>query len=158
VVEEGSAEIALGSVAGPFEKLHHQRPVEAIIFVMIAISAAEAFGLRWTRPDRRKACQDEADDQNGWHTKAASNSLRNINKCIVDNYDSEPVTASSDVEPWQWRHRNLPVFSHMLAHARQYAKPTAATAALNVYELRGSSRKLVRNRRREGRLSFWSFS
>jgi len=29
---ERIAEIALGSVAGPFEKLHHQRPVEAIIF------------------------------------------------------------------------------------------------------------------------------
>jgi hypothetical protein len=30
------------------------------------------------------------------HTKAASHSLRTINKTITDNYDSEPVTASSD--------------------------------------------------------------
>jgi hypothetical protein len=33
------------------------------------------------------------------HTKAASHSLRTINKTITDNYDSEPVTASSDIEP-----------------------------------------------------------
>ncbi len=45
----------------------------------------------------------------------ASHSLRTINKTIADNYDSEPATASSDVEPLPWRHRNLPVFS---AYAR----------------------------------------
>jgi hypothetical protein len=37
------------------------------------------------------------------HTKAASHSLRTINKTFADNYDSEPITASSDVEPLQWR-------------------------------------------------------
>src|SRR5882762_10617249 len=79
---------------------------------MIAISAAEAFGPAMDAarsPERR--VKMKLTTRTVRHTKAASNSLRNINKCIVDNYDSEPVTASSDVEPWQWRHRNLPVFS-----------------------------------------------
>src|SRR3982075_2448424 len=123
---------------------------------MIAISAAEAFGPAMDAarsPERR--VKMKLTTRTVRHTKAASNSLRNINKCIVDNYDSEPVTASSDVEPWKWRHRNLPVFStyarDMLANM---PKPTAATAALNVYELRGSSRKLVR-KPEAGRAAFF---
>src|SRR6202022_2721843 len=118
---------------------------------MIAISAALAFGPPMDAarsPERR--VKMKLTTRTVRHTKAASHSLRTINKTIADNYDSEPVTASSDVEPLQWRHRNLPVFS---AYARNMfanmPKPTAATAALNVYELRGSSRKLVRNRRRD---------
>jgi hypothetical protein len=31
------------------------------------------------------------------HTRAASHNLRTMNKTIADNYDSGPVTASSDV-------------------------------------------------------------
>jgi hypothetical protein len=84
------------------------------------------------------------------HTKVASNSLRTINKDIVENYDSARVAASSDVAPSQWRHPNLPVFS---AYARNVLAnmpwPTAAIAVLNVCELKGSSRKLVCNRRRD---------
>jgi hypothetical protein len=33
------------------------------------------------------------------HTRAATHSLRTINKDIADNYDSELITASSDVGP-----------------------------------------------------------
>jgi hypothetical protein len=33
------------------------------------------------------------------HTKAASHSLRTINKIIVEDYDNARVAASSDIEP-----------------------------------------------------------
>lgn len=68
------------------------------------------------------------------HTKAASHSLRNTNHFILDNYDSERVTARR-CRTLEWRHMNLhvnlPVFS---AYARNVLanmpKPTAAAAAL----------------------------
>jgi hypothetical protein len=96
---------------------------------MIAISAALAFGPPMDAaksPERR--VKMKLTTRTVRHTKAASHSLRTINKTIADNYDSEPITASSDVEPLQWRHRNLPVFS---AYARNMfanvPKPTAAS-------------------------------
>src|ERR1700736_4035230 len=98
---------------------------------MIATSAAEAFGpaIDAARSPERRV-RMKLTTRTVRHTKAASHSLRTINKTITDNYDSEPVTASSDVEPSQWGHRNLPVFS---AYARNVLanlpKPTATTAA-----------------------------
>src|ERR1700688_749223 len=79
---------------------------------MIATSAAEAFGpaIDAARSPERRV-RMKLTTRTVRHTKAASHSLRTINKTITDNYDSEPVTASSDVEPLQWRHRNLPVVS-----------------------------------------------
>src|SRR5216684_6050859 len=116
---------------------------------MIAISAALAFGPAMDAarsPERR--VKMKLTTRTVKHTKAASNSLRTINKDIVENYDSARVAASSDVAPLQWRHPNLPVFS---AYARNVLAnmpwPTAATAAINVCELKGSSRQLVCNRR-----------
>src|SRR3981189_1444314 len=61
---------------------------------MIAISAAEAFGPAMDAarsPERR--VKVKLTTRTVRHTKAASNSLRNIKKCIVDNYNSERVTA-----------------------------------------------------------------
>jgi len=66
MVEEGSAEIALGSVAGPIEKLHHQRPVQAIIpcndrdIGRAGVRAGDGRGQI-----AGKTGQGEADDQNG---------------------------------------------------------------------------------------------
>src|ERR1700676_312297 len=112
---------------------------------MIAISAALAFGPAMDAarsPERR--VKMKLTTRTVRHTKVASNSLRTINKDIVENYDSARVAASSDVAPSQWRHPNLPVFS---AYARNVLAnmpwPTAAIAVLNVCELKGSSRKLV---------------
>src|SRR5450755_951128 len=82
------------------------------------------------------------------HTKAASHSLRTINKIIFEDYDSARVAASADIEP-------LATATSTSANvfcicARQFAqKPTATTAALTVYELRSTLRTLVRNQRRD---------
>src|ERR1700730_9800409 len=79
---------------------------------MMAISAALAFGPAMDAarsPERR--VKMKLTTRTVRHTRAASHNLRTMNKTIADNYDSEPVTASSDVEPLHWRHRYLPVFS-----------------------------------------------
>src|ERR1700688_3411544 len=116
---------------------------------MIATSAAEAFGpaIDAARSPERRV-RMKLTTRTVRHTKAASHSLRTINKTITDNYDSEPVTASSDVEPLQCRRRNLQVLStyarNMFAICPSLQhRPAALTAR------RGSCRELVRNRRRD---------
>jgi len=66
MVEKGSAEIALGSVARPIEKLHHQRPVEAIILRDDRdIGGRGVWACDRCGQIAGEACQGEADDQNG---------------------------------------------------------------------------------------------
>src|SRR3979490_1744253 len=132
---------------------------------MIAMSAALAFGPAMDAarsPERR--VKMKLTTRTVRHTKAASHSLRNINHFILDNYDSERVTARR-CRTLEWRHMNLhvnlPVFS---AYARNVLanmpKPTAAAAALirhpdlpsnefQCVQAKRSSRKLVRNWRRD---------
>src|SRR5260370_33238851 len=99
---------------------------------MIAISAALAFGpARDAARSPERRVKMKLTTRTVRHTRAASHSLRSINSDIADNYDSEPVTASSDVEPLQWRHLNLPVFSAYACNMRaNMRKPAAAAAAL----------------------------
>src|SRR6266404_6362146 len=102
---------------------------------MIAMSAALAFGPAMDAarsPERR--VKMKLTTRTVRHTKAASHSLRNTNHFILDNYDSERVTARR-CRTLERRHMNLrvnlPVFS---AYARNMPanmpKPAAAAAAL----------------------------
>src|SRR6267378_6009407 len=94
MVEEGSAEIARGSVARPIEKLHHQRPVEAIIpgndrdIGRAGVRAGDGRGQI-----AGKTRQGKLTTRTVRHSRTASHSLRKMNDRIVDNYDSEPITA-----------------------------------------------------------------
>src|SRR4030081_1792239 len=128
---------------------------------MIAMSAALAFGPAMDAarsPERR--VKMKLTTRTVRHTKAASHSLRNINHFILENYDSERVTARR-CRTLEWRHMdlhvNLPVFS---AYARNVLanmpKPTAAAAALirhpdlptnefKCVKAKRSSRNVVRN-------------
>src|SRR5260370_24170003 len=83
---------------------------------MIATSAAVAFGpaIDAARSPERRV-KMKLTTRTVRHTKAASHSLRTINKIIVEDYDSARVAASADIEPWQRRHPHLPMFS---AYAR----------------------------------------
>src|ERR1700730_11078127 len=130
MVEKGSAEIALGSMAGPFEKLHNQRPVEAVILRNDGDIGCAGVGAR----DRRgqvagKACQDEADDQNGQAHQGGQQQSAEYKQshCRKTTIASGSLQVE-DLEQLDWRHRNLPVFSayahNMLAlmpklHSRQ---------------------------------------
>ena len=67
---------------------------------MIAMSAALAFGPAIDAaksPERR--VKMKLTTRTVRHTKAASHSLRTINKIIVEDYDNARVAASSDIEP-----------------------------------------------------------
>src|ERR1700680_4669728 len=79
---------------------------------MIAISAALALGPAMDAarsPERR--VKVKLTTRTVRHTKAASASLRKINDCIVDNYDGERVTASSQWYTTGVAPLNLPVSS-----------------------------------------------
>src|SRR3979411_1235929 len=101
---------------------------------MIAMSAALAFGPAMDAarsPERR--VKMKLTTRTVRHTKAASHSLRNINHFILDNYDSERVTARR-CRTLEWRHMNLyvglPFFSAYARNLRaNMPKPTAAAAA-----------------------------
>src|SRR5258708_29195458 len=118
---------------------------------MIAMSAALAFGPAIDAaksPERR--VKMKLTTRTVRHTKAASHSLRTINKIIVEDYDSARVTARSDIDPSNGDIRICLCFLHMHATCSPICpKPTATTAALTVYELRSSLRTLVRNQRRD---------
>src|SRR5258708_39025425 len=76
---------------------------------MIAISAALAFGpaIDAARSPERRV-KMKLTTRTVRHNKAASHSLRTMNSDMVEDYDSERVTASSDLDQ---KYRNLPVFS-----------------------------------------------
>jgi hypothetical protein len=67
---------------------------------MIATSAAVAFGpaIDAARSPERRV-KMKLTTRTVRHTKAASHSLRTINKIIVEDYDNARVAASSDIEP-----------------------------------------------------------
>src|ERR1700686_226274 len=65
---------------------------------MIATSAALAFGPAIDAArSRERRVRTKLTTSTVRHTRAASHNLRTINKTIADNYDSKPVTASSDL-------------------------------------------------------------
>src|SRR5450759_3682877 len=93
---------------------------------MIAISAAVAFGpaIDAARSPERRV-KMKLTTRTVKQTKAASHSLRNINDCIVDNYDGERVTASSTCRRIGMATSNLPVSS---AYARNMLAKSPAPA------------------------------
>src|SRR5258708_14055321 len=83
---------------------------------MIAISSALAFGPPMDAarsPERR--VRMKLTTRTVRHTRAATHSLRTINKDIADNYDSQLTTASSDVGPLDGDISICLSFLHMLA-------------------------------------------